>query len=70
MSEMDETPFLNNLTPDQQLAVETEGCDVIVTAGAGTGKTSTLVGRYLWLLEHRIPPRQIAAITFTEKATR
>ena len=70
MSAMDETPFLENLTPDQQLAVETEGRDIIVTAGAGTGKTSTLVGRYLWLLEHRIAPHQIAAITFTEKAAR
>jgi ATP-dependent helicase/nuclease subunit A len=70
MSAMDETPFLNLLTPDQQLAVETEGQDIIVTAGAGTGKTSTLVGRYLWLLEHRITPHQIAAITFTEKAAR
>jgi ATP-dependent helicase/nuclease subunit A len=70
MSAMDEAPFLHNLTPDQQRAVKTEGRDIIVTAGAGTGKTSTLVGRYLWLLEHRITPRQIAAITFTEKAAR
>lgn len=70
MSAMDEDPFLHNLTPDQKLAVKTEGRDIIVTAGAGTGKTSTLVGRYLWLLEHRTTPRQIAAITFTEKAAR
>ena len=70
MSVIDETPFYNHLTPDQRLAVETEGQDIIVTAGAGTGKTSTLVGRYLWLLEHRITPHQIAAITFTEKAAR
>ncbi len=70
MPRRDEGPFLQELTPDQRRAVETEGCDIIVTAGAGTGKTSTLVGRYLWLLEHRITPRQIAAITFTEKAAR
>lgn len=70
MSAMTEDPLFHNLTLDQQRAVETEGRDIIVTAGAGTGKTSTLVGRYLWLLEHRIVPRQIAAITFTEKAAR
>jgi len=42
----------------------------VVTAGAGSGKTRTLVGRYLALLESGLPLRSIVAITFTEKAAR
>lgn len=39
-----------------------------VTAGAGTGKTYTLVKRYLRLLEEGVNVSQILALTFTEKA--
>ena len=41
-----------------------------VTAGAGSGKTRTLVGRYLHLLERGYPLRSLIAITFTDKAAR
>jgi ATP-dependent helicase/nuclease subunit A len=58
------------LTEEQELAVTRRGCDVAVTAGAGSGKTRTLVGRYLSLVEEGLSPRQVAAITFTEKAAR
>jgi len=40
---------------------------IAVTAGAGAGKTLTLVARYLHLLEQGYPLRSILAITFTEK---
>ena len=43
---------------------------IVVTAGAGSGKTLSLVGRYLHLLEQGYPLRSILAITFTEKAAR
>ena len=43
---------------------------IAVTAGAGAGKTLTLVARYLHLLEQGYPLRSILAITFTEKAAR
>jgi len=43
---------------------------IAVTAGAGSGKTLSLVGRYLHLLERGYPIRSILAITFTEKAAR
>ncbi len=43
---------------------------IVVTAGAGSGKTLSLVGRYLHLLEQGYPLRSILAITFTEKASR
>jgi ATP-dependent helicase/nuclease subunit A len=42
--------------------------NTVVNASAGTGKTATLVGAYLSQLEQGIPPGQILAITFTEKA--
>ena len=42
---------------------------ISVTAGAGSGKTAVLVHRYLKiLLETDLPPNQVVAITFTEKA--
>jgi ATP-dependent helicase/nuclease subunit A len=55
-------------TDSQKLA-----CDlsrhIAVTAGAGSGKTSVLVERYLWCLQNNgYQVRRIVAITFTEKA--
>ncbi len=42
---------------------------ISVTAGAGSGKTAVLVHRYLKiLLEKDLPPNQVVAITFTDKA--
>jgi ATP-dependent helicase/nuclease subunit A len=42
--------------------------NTVVNASAGTGKTATLVGTFLSQLGQGIPPGQILAITFTEKA--
>ena len=56
-----------NLTPEQEQAVTERGRDVIVTAGAGSGKTAVLVERYVSLLEdHEID--QLVAVTFTDAA--
>ena len=55
---------------EQKPAVVARGRDVAVTAGAGAGKTRTLVARYLSLLAERTPLRSIVAITFTRKAAR
>ena len=54
----------------QREAVATRGRDVVVTAGAGSGKTRTLTARYLALLEEGLTPRAVVAVTFTEKAAR
>ena len=64
--------ILNQLdpSPEQTEAILQRDHDVVVTAGAGTGKTRTLVARYLSLLEEKIPMREIVAITFTKKAAR
>jgi ATP-dependent helicase/nuclease subunit A len=55
---------------EQIPAITTWGRDVVVTAGAGAGKTLTLVARYLALLAEGRPLRGAIAITFTEKAAR
>ncbi len=53
---------------EQRPAVEARGRDIVVTAGAGAGKTRTLVARYLALLDEGLPVRSVIAITFTRKA--
>ncbi|MCB0155920.1 MAG: UvrD-helicase domain-containing protein, partial [Anaerolineae bacterium] len=57
-------------SPAQLPAITTRTQDVVVTAGAGTGKTRTLVARYLALVSEGVPLRAIVAITFTQKAAR
>lgn len=56
------------LTYEQSAAVYAQQ-SVIVTAGAGTGKTHMLSERFLYYLtQRRFSPLQIVAVTFTEKA--
>ena len=64
--------ILDELSPRQQEAAGTIDRDVLVRAGAGSGKTKTLVAHYLLLLdEHRTwHPADITAVTFTRKAAR
>ncbi len=65
-------PIVEQLKPsqDQLPAITARDRDVVVTAGAGTGKTRTLVARYLALLSEGHSLRSIIAITFTRKAAR
>ncbi len=57
----------DNLTDPQQLAALAHDRNYAVTAGAGSGKTTTFATRYLKLLEQTdADPNSIAAITFTE----
>ncbi len=59
---------MSNLTPEQQAAAYAPG-SVVITAGAGTGKTHMLAERYLYYLrEGNLSPLEIVAVTFTEKA--
>ena len=55
---------------EQAAPIQSRGKDIVVTAGAGTGKTRTLVARYLDLLAEGVPLRSLVAITFTKKAAR
>lgn len=56
------------LTDEQQKALSTTGSTVL-SAGAGCGKTFVLTQRFLGYLTE-VPLREIAAITFTERAAR
>ncbi len=58
---------MSEYTPAQKKALEL-GKSICVTAGAGTGKTFLLTKRYLALLETGISPKDIVALTYTEKA--
>lgn len=57
------------LTDEQQLAINKKQGRICVAAGAGSGKTRVLVERIASLLEERrATPRQLLAVTFTNKA--
>ena len=57
------------LNEQQAIAVAEFDRDLLVSAGAGTGKTSVLTSKYLRLLEeHRAEVKEVVAITFTKKA--
>ncbi|HRL13235.1 MAG TPA: UvrD-helicase domain-containing protein, partial [Aggregatilineales bacterium] len=60
---------MNPFTPEQRSAIDDRDHNLIVVAGAGSGKTRVLVERYLALLEHyeAWPLNAIVAITFTRK---
>jgi ATP-dependent exoDNAse (exonuclease V) beta subunit len=56
-------------TPEQAAAIAAEGRDVLLEAGAGTGKTGVMVERYCRLVcDADLPLDAILAFTFTEKA--
>jgi ATP-dependent helicase/nuclease subunit A len=57
------------LSPEQLAAVRARAPLVTVSAGAGSGKTTVLVERFIDLVENdAVSPLEILAITFTEKA--
>jgi ATP-dependent exoDNAse (exonuclease V) beta subunit len=56
-------------TPEQKRAIASRDRDVLLEAGAGTGKTGVLVDRYCALItEDGHSPDELLAFTFTEKA--
>ena len=63
--------ILAQLNEQQREAVTSSGCNVMVVAGAGSGKTRVLVHRIAWLIGvDQVPPQNVFAVTFTNKAAK
>jgi len=60
--------YERDLNPEQYEAVSATEGPMLVIAGAGSGKTRTIVYRVAWLVEHGIDPDSILLLTFTRKA--
>ncbi len=56
------------LDPQQHAAATAADGPTLIVAGAGTGKTRTLVYRVAYLVETGTPPEQVALLTFTRRA--
>lgn len=65
---------MSERTPEQKAAIESDAKDILVEAGAGSGKTSTSVDRYERLIggsgatPSEVDPSKVLVFTFTEKA--
>ncbi len=62
--------YEDELNPEQLEVVMHPGGPMLVLAGAGTGKTRTLVYRVCRLIEDGVPPGRILLLTFTNKAAK
>ena len=60
--------YAKELNEQQYAAATAQGGPQLVVAGAGTGKTRTLVYRVAYLVETGAPPEQIVLLTFTRRA--
>ncbi|MBZ0332411.1 DNA helicase II [Halomonas sp. ANAO-440] len=67
----DVTAILDQLNPAQHEAVSAPQGNMLVLAGAGSGKTRVLVHRIAWLMQvEGLSPYAVLAVTFTNKAAR
>ena len=62
------TSFANELNPAQLAAATHPGGPLLIIAGAGTGKTRTLIHRVAHLLNAGVTPERILLLTFTRRA--
>ncbi len=57
-----------NWTEEQQLAIDSTGTNIIVSAGAGSGKTAVLTARVMRILKQGIHINELLILTFTKAA--
>ena len=60
--------LIDELNPQQKQAATTESQHSLVLAGAGCGKTKTIVTRAAYLIDQGIPANQIQILTFTRRS--
>jgi DNA helicase II / ATP-dependent DNA helicase PcrA len=69
MPPMDVSHILNDLNDPQRQAVTAEPSNLLILAGAGSGKTRVLVHRIAWLIQMEgVAAAGLLAVTFTNKA--
>ena len=57
-----------NWTKEQEQAIKTEGSNIIISAGAGSGKTAVLTERVITKLKNGIHINELLILTFTNNA--
>jgi DNA helicase II / ATP-dependent DNA helicase PcrA len=70
MFDGDPYSFLDELNVEQRTAATYSGETLLILAGAGTGKTTTLCARVAWLMAEGVPAERILLLTFTRRAAR
>jgi ATP-dependent DNA helicase UvrD/PcrA len=63
--------MFEDLNPEQRAAATHADGPLLIVAGAGTGKTTTLAARVAWLIDERaVRPERILLLTFSRRAAR
>ena len=62
--------WLEALNEEQRAAATHAGGHLLILAGAGTGKTTTLCSRVAWLVSSGVPSERVLLLTFTRRASR
>lgn len=62
--------WLDQLNAEQRAAATHPGGPLLILAGAGTGKTTTLCSRVAWLISEGVAPERLMLLTFTRRAAR